>query len=182
MTQTILHIDASARNEGSVTRDLSRKVADAFPQAKILRRDLADAVIPQIDEAWVGATFTPPDQRSDDQKAALALSDILVDELERADKIIIGTPIYNFSVPAALKLWIDQVARAGRTFEYTEKGPRGLLSDKEVIIAVAAGGTAIGSDVDYATPYLRHFMGFLGLTNVTVVTQDSLAAFTDQAA
>ncbi len=182
MTQTILHIDASARNAGSVTRDLSQRVVDAFPGATILRRDLAEVHLPQLDETWVGATFTPPDQRSADQQAALHLSDALVDELERADTLVIGTPIYNFSVPAALKLWIDQIARAGRTFEYTDQGPRGLLADKQVILAIASGGTAIGSEVDFATPYLTHVLGFLGLTDVTVVTQDSLAAFTARAA
>lgn len=182
MTQTILHLDASARHEGSVTRDLSQKLTKAFANATVTRRDLAANPVPQIDEQWVGATFTPPDQRSAEQKSALALSDILVDELEQADKIIIGTPIYNFSIPSALKAWVDQVARAGRTFEYTAQGPRGLLSGKEVIIAVSAGGTAIGSDIDFATPYLTHVFNFLGLTNVTFVTKDEVEAFTANAA
>ncbi|MEM9845232.1 MAG: NAD(P)H-dependent oxidoreductase [Pseudomonadota bacterium] len=182
MPHAILHIDASAREADSITRVLSQKVVEAFPQATILRRDLADAPLPQIDETWVGATFTPPEQRTEDHRAALRLSDTLVDELESADTIVIGTPIYNFSVPAALKLWIDQVARVGRTFEYTAEGPNGLLKGKKVVIAIAAGGTVIGSQIDFATPYLKHFMGFLGLTDVTVVTQDDVAGFIARAA
>lgn len=182
MPHTILHIDASARDTGSITRDLSKQLVGTFPTANILRRDLGDAPLPQIDETWVGATFTPPDQRSEDQKTALQLSDTLVDELENADTIVIGTPIYNFFVPASLKLWIDQVARVGRTFEYTAEGPKGLLKGKKVIVAIASGGTSIGSDADHATPYLKHVLRFLGITDVKIVTQDSLAEFTADAA
>ncbi|MEM6480526.1 MAG: NAD(P)H-dependent oxidoreductase [Pseudomonadota bacterium] len=182
MTQTVLHIDASARDEGSVTRELSRKVVASFADATILRRDLAATPLPQVNKVWVEATFTAPDERSADQNAALELSDALVDELQSADKIVIGTPIYNFSIPAALKLWIDQVARVGRTFEYTAEGPRGLLSDKEAVVVVAAGGTPIGSDADYATPYLKHVLAFLGIHNVTVVKKDELEAYIARAA
>lgn len=182
MTQTVLHIDASARSKGSATRDMSRKIVDALTAERVIRRDLAAAPLPQVDETWVAATFTPKDQRSGLQNDALGLSDTLVDELERADTIVIGTPIYNFTAPAALKAWIDQVARVGRTFEYTAEGARGLLSDKSVIVAIASGGTTLGSDIDFATPYLRHIMGFLGLTDVSIVTQDDIETFVQRAA
>jgi len=124
---------------------------------------------------WVEANFTPAADRDEVQRDALALSDQLVAEIKAADVIVIGTPIYNFSVPAVLKAWIDLIARAGVTFEYTENGPNGLMTDKRVVIAVASGGTKVGSDIDFATGYLRHLMGFIGITNVEVVAADQMA-------
>lgn len=173
----ILHIDASARTIGSATRALSANVVSRISDgpATVTRRDLGTP-LPFIDETWVGATFTPPADRTTAQHEKLALSDSLVDELERADTIVIGTPIYNFGVPAALKAWVDQVARVGRTFNYTAEGPKGLLTGKRAVIAVASGGTEIGSDLDFATGYLRHVLGFLGIDDVTVVTGDTVDA------
>lgn len=164
----ILHIDASARINGSVSRDLSARIVARFEGAEVTRRDLNDT-LPHIDEAWVGATFTPADVRSDAQKDALALSDSLVEEVEAADIIVIGLPIYNFSVPASLKAWIDQITRAGRTFQYTEEGPQPLLSGKRAILAIASGGVPIDSPVDFATPLLRTALGFNGISEVEVV-------------
>ena len=112
MTRTVLHIDSSARSEGSVSRDLSARIVSRLGAAQVIRRDLA-APLPLLDGAWVGANFTPADQRSDEQKQLLALSDSLVAELKQADTIVIGSPIYNFSVPSTLKAWIDLVARVG---------------------------------------------------------------------
>mgnify|MGYP000489135813 FL=1 len=180
MTKTILHIDASARTEGSVTRDLSAKIVAKLGAAEVIRRDLAQP-LPLLDSAWVGANFTPADQRSDAQKAELALSDALVAELQKADTIVIGAPVYNFSVPSTLKAWIDLVARAGVTFSYSEAGPKGLLEGKRAIIAVASGGTAVGSDVDFATGYLRHVLGFIGITDVEIVAADTMAVDADAA-
>ncbi|MBI1493054.1 FMN-dependent NADH-azoreductase [Halocynthiibacter styelae] len=164
----ILHIDASARIDGSVSRDLSARIVARFEDAEVIRRDLNDT-LPHVDEAWVGATFTPADVRSDAQKEALALSDSLVEEVEAADVIVIGLPIYNFSVPASLKAWIDQITRAGRTFQYTEEGPQPLLSGKRAILAIASGGVPIDSPVDFATPLLRTALGFNGISEVEVV-------------
>lgn len=164
----ILHIDASARINGSVSRDPSARIVARFEGAEVTRRDLNDT-LPHIDEAWVGATFTPADVRSDAQKDALALSDSLVEEVEAADIIVIGLPIYNFSVPASLKAWIDQITRAGRTFQYTEEGPQPLLSGKRAILAIASGGVPIDSPVDFATPLLRTALGFNGISEVEVV-------------
>lgn len=174
MSHTILHIDASARHEGSVSRDLTARIIEALPKARVITRDVADTPLPHITEDWVGANFTPADARSNAQKAVLAQSDALVAELEAADTIVIGLPVYNFGVPAALKAWIDQVGRAGRTFKYTETGPVGLLEGKRAIVAVASGGTKAGSEIDFATPYLRHFLGFIGITDVQFVTADQL--------
>lgn len=174
MTRTILHIDSSARTEGSVSRDLSAQIVSRFGTAEVVRRDLA-APLPLLDGAWVGANFTPADQRSDEQKQLLALSDSLVAELKQADILVIGSPVYNFSVPSTLKAWIDLVARVGLTFQYTETGPVGLLEGKRAIIAAAAGGTQAGSDIDFATKYLRHVLGFIGITDVEVVAADTLS-------
>ena len=109
MTQTVLHIDASARTENSVSRDLSAQIVSRYSDAKILRRDLATP-LPVITGDWVGANFTPAPDRDAVQRDTLGLSDQLVAELSAADIIVIGTPIYNFSVPAALKIWIDLIS------------------------------------------------------------------------
>ncbi|MFY0690387.1 MAG: NAD(P)H-dependent oxidoreductase [Paracoccaceae bacterium] len=179
---TLLHIDSSARQTGSVTRDLSARIVDQLSQGgtPVVRRDIS-AGFPVLSEAWVSANFTPADARGDDQKAILAQSDALVEELRAADTIVIGLPIYNFSVPAAVKTWIDLVARAGLTFKYTETGPQGLLTGKRAIIAVASGGTKAGSEIDFATTYIRHFLGFIGITNVTFVSADQMAIDADAA-
>jgi len=180
MPNHILRVDSSARVQGSVTRDLTSTLIDRLDAGVVTTRDLSEGV-PLLTEAWVTANFTPADQRTEAQAAELAMSDNLVAELLAADTIVIGTPIYNFSVPAALKAWIDQVARAGVTFKYTDKGPVGLLEGKRAIIVIASGGTKSGSDVDYATDYMRHVLGFLGITDVAVVTADQLMMDADAA-
>ena len=174
MAQTILQIDASARSQDSVTRMLTAQVVAQHPDASVTARDLAADPLPHLTEDWVAATFTPENLRTEVQRLALALSDTLVAELQVADVIVIGLPIYNFSVPAALKAWIDQVARAGVTFRYTEDGPEGLLSGKKAVIAMASGGVPEGSPVDFATPFLRQFLGFLGISDVTVISADQM--------
>lgn len=174
MTQTILQIDASARVQGSTTRQLTAKIAARFG-GKVTHRDLSDA-IPQIDETWITANFTPADQRTKAQAAALALSDRLIAEIMAADVLVIGVPVYNFGVPAALKALIDQIARAGVTFKYSETGPKGLLSGKRAVLAVASGGTKVGSEIDFATGYLRHILGFIGITDVRIIAADALMA------
>ena len=174
MPQSILRLDTSARHAGSVSRELVDKIITRLgADSKIVTRDLADGV-PFVDEEWVNANFTPPAQRSAAQIAKLSISDDLVAELKAADTLVIGLPIYNFCVPAAMKAWIDQVARAGVTFQYTENGPKGLLRDKRVIIVVASGGVPVGSEADFATGYMRHVLGFLGLTDVEFVNADRL--------
>jgi len=178
MTNHILQINASARKAGSVSRALSDRITARFAGATVTKRDLATA-LPQINENWVGANFTPVDDRSAEQSAGLALSDDLIAEFKAADTIVIGTPIYNFAIPAALKAWIDLIVRAGETFTYTETGPVGLLEGKRVIIAFAAGGTAIGSEIDFASDYLRFIFGFMGISDVQFVQADQLAIDAD---
>lgn len=174
MSNAVLRIDTSARRTGSISRQLADDVIARLDPASVTTRDLAVTPIPQIDEAWVGANFTPADDRTDAQRETLALSDTLVAEVEAADTLVIGLPIYNFGVPAALKAWIDQIARAGVTFRYTESGPRGLLTGKRAIVVVASGGTEVGSEIDFATGYVTHVLGFIGITDVRFVTADRL--------
>ncbi|SEO01014.1 FMN-dependent NADH-azoreductase [Salinihabitans flavidus] len=179
MTQTLLHIDASARRQGSVTRDLTARIVNVHSDARVLRRDLAETPVPQIDETWVNANFTPAADRTEAQVEKLTGSDALISELQEADTIVIGLPVYNFGLPAALKAWIDQIARAGVTFRYTETGPEGLLTGKRAIIAMASGGTGAGSEIDFASTYLQHILGFIGITDVTLVAADQLAINAD---
>jgi FMN-dependent NADH-azoreductase len=174
MTHTVLKLDASARRDGSITRQLTDKITARLDADTLISRDLAETPVPQVTEAWLGASFTPEADRSPEQTKALALSENLIAEVERADTLVIGLPVYNFALPAALKAWVDQVARAGRTFHYTEDGPVGHLTGKRAIIAMASGGTEQGSGIDHATPYLRHILGFLGITDVTVIAADRL--------
>lgn len=177
MTHTLLRIDASARRTASVSRALTDRLIDRFAahgETKVLSRDLASG-LPQITEDWINANFTPDKDRSPAQKETLALSDELVAELQAADTIVIGVPIYNFGIPAALKAWIDLVARARVTFQYGETGPVGLLKDKRVILAVTSGGTEVGATNDFATAHLTYVLGFLGITNVEVIRADQQA-------
>ena len=173
MTHTVLNIQASARHDGSVTRQLSDKILTKIAADQTITRDLATG-LPLLDAAWLAANFTLADDRTDVQRETLALSDSLITEIKKADTIVIGSPVYNFSVPAVLKAWIDQIARVGVTFKYTPDGPVGLLSGKRAIIVIASGGTPVGSDIDYASGYLKHIMGFIGITDVTIIAADAL--------
>ncbi len=172
----LLRIDASMRHTDSVSRSL----ADQFIQSaqsqtniQVIHRDLTEG-LPFIDEQWITANFTDKEQRTLQQEQRLALSDTLIKELEAVDTVLIALPIYNFGVPAALKAWIDLVARAQKTFRYTQNGPVGLLKDKKAIIIITSGGTAVGSDIDFATDYLRHVLGFLGIHDIRIIAADQL--------
>lgn len=172
----ILRIDASARNAGSTTRQLTDQLVARLVEqgygAAVTQRDLALTPPALLTEAWVGANFTDETERSDEQKALLAGSDELIAELEAADTIVITAPIYNFAIPASLKAWVDLIARARRTFRYTEAGPEGLLTGKRAYIVFASGGVPLGSAVDFASGYLKHILGFVGITDVTIIAAD----------
>lgn len=176
MTNTILHINSSARFQDSVTRMLGDEIVDTLTPTKTLDRDLAKMPIPVLTEDWVSANFTPADLRSDAQKTVLQLSDQLIDEMIEADTLVIGAPMYNFGIPATLKAWIDHVSRVGRTFQYTENGPIGLLENKRAIVVIATGGTPVPSDIDFVSPYMRQFLGFVGITDVTFISADALGS------
>lgn len=181
----ILRVDASMRHDGSVSRRLGDKLIAALRRRSgpgtLVSRDLADGEVGFIGEAWIGANFTPADRRDGAQKAELALSDALVAELQAADTLVLTLPIYNFGVPAALKAWIDQVARAGLTFRYTADGPVGLLAGKTAYVVVASGGTEVDGPIDFATGYLRHVLSFIGIRDVTVIAADALMKDADAA-
>lgn len=174
----LLRIESSIKGGASVTRMLTDGLVARFADASVTVRDTQG--IPLIDGAWVGAAYTPADARTDDQKAALALSDTLIAELRDADVIVIGAPIYNFGVTGPLKAWIDQICRVGVTFAYTDTGPKGLLADKPVYVAYASGGVPMGSVADFSSAYLRQVLGFVGLKNVHFVAAEGVAS--DQAA
>lgn len=149
----VLQIDASMRRSGSVTRELADDLV-AVLEARdggiaLVNRDFAEG-LPFTDESWIGANVTDPAERSDSQKERLALSETLVDELKAADVVVIASPIYNFNVPAAMKVWIDLIARARETSRYTENGPVGLLEGKKAYVVSALGGTEAGDLADAA--------------------------------
>ena len=161
----LLRIDASMRKTGSVSRQLAdrliTKLADK-DNYEIKLRDLTES-IPFVNESWINANFTDPAERSSEQRAILSYSDALVAELKSAEALVIATPIYNFGVPAALKAWIDMIARARETFQYTENGPVGLLEVKKAYVIVTSGGTQLGSEIDFVSSWLHHILGFVGI-------------------
>ena len=171
----VLRIDSSARRAASSSRglsdDLLNALEDRYGKLDVMVRDVAEPV-PHVDQEWIDANFTDEDQRSPAQRDKLALSDRLVDELRAADVLVIGVPIYNFGVPAALKAWIDMVCRARLTFRYTDNGPQGLLEGKTAYVIVASGGVPVDSAVDFATPYLRQMLKFIGIRAVEVIAAD----------
>ena len=173
----ILKISSSGRIEGSTSRALSRDLIsalkDRYGEIDVVDRDLATGV-PVVDEAWIEANFTPEASRTEQQRKTLAYSDTLVAELQNADVLVIGVSMYNFSITATLKAWIDMIARARLTFRYTDNGPQGLLSGKKAYLVVATGGVPVGSPMDFATPYLRHALTFVGITDVEIVAADRL--------
>lgn len=172
----ILRIDASSRKTGSVTRSLTDETIDRLAEisaVNLVSRDVASG-LPFVDEDWISANFTPENDRTDAHKATLGLSDSLVAELKSADTIVIASPIYNFGIPATLKAWVDMICRIGMTFRYTENGPVGLLEGKRAIILVASGGTTVGSPIDFATPYLKQALAFIGITDVIFIAADAL--------
>ncbi len=171
----ILRVDSSMRTEGSVSRNLADKLVERLSDGstQVTERDLANG-IELINENWIGSNFTDPADRSDEQKTALAISDELVNELRAADTVVITAPVYNFHVPAALKAWIDMVARARETFRYTEEGPVGLLTGKKVYVVMTSGGTVLGAENDFVSGWLKYILAFMGMTDVTFIDSSGL--------
>lgn len=171
----ILHIDASINGENSVTRKMSaRLVAGLVKQggASVVARDLAKNDLPFIDAARFAANGTATEDRTPQQAELAVIADTLIGELQTANTIVIGVPVYNFFVPSTLKAWFDLVARAGTTFSYGENGPEGHLTGKKVYLLVASGGMGVGSEIDHMTPWLKLILGFVGLTDVTIIAAD----------
>lgn len=173
----VLQINASARQGANSTRVADSVVARllaAHPDAQVVVRDLAANPHPILDEATLGALFTPADKRTPEQAARVALDDALIAEVQAADTIVVGVPMYNLGVPVQLKSWIDAIARAGVTFRYTEKGPEGLLKGKKVYVALARGGRYRDTPFDTQVPYLQTVLGFLGMTDVNFFYAEGL--------
>jgi FMN-dependent NADH-azoreductase len=170
---TLLVVNSSPFHETSVSRHLSEEFVqnwkEANPNGRVITRDLTTSDLKTVDAAWVGASYTPKDARTAEQKQALAVSDTLIGELRAADEYVFGVPMHNFGIPSVLKLWIDQIARVGETFSYSEAGPKGLLVGKKATFLVASGGvydagTAMAS-FNHVEPYLRSVFVFLGVTD-----------------
>ena len=179
---TLLHVDSSPL-ESSVSRELTREFVKtwkvAHPDGKVIGRDLAKFAPKPVDAAWVGAAYTPEGGRTPEQKETLALSDELIAELETADEYVFGVAMHNFSIPSVLKLWIDQIARSGKTFSYGEGGVQGLLQGTKATVLMASGGvyelgTPSGA-LNFVEPYLRAVLGFLGVKDVKFVTAGGVA-------
>jgi FMN-dependent NADH-azoreductase len=178
--KTLLLINSSPRTN-SVSRRLTRQFATqwtaANPDGRVIERDLSDGSIPYLSEPWIEAAYTPEPARTAAQRNMLALSDLLIEEILSADVIVLGIPMHNHSVPATFKAWIDQIARAGKTFSYSDQGPKGLIpSDKKVIAVLTRGGVYAGENpqaaADFQVSYLRQVLGLIGLTDVTFIHAD----------
>ena len=184
----ILQINSSARRaqdgQGSFSTRFATELVTALQArhgaAELTVRDLTTAPHPVLDEAALGALFTPAEHRSPEQAAIVARNDALIAELLAHDVIVVGAPMINFGVPAQLKNWIDAVARAGVTFRYTATGPEGLVKGKQVYVVSSRGGKHVGQPTDQGvTEYLRMVFGFLGMTDVEFVYLEGLAMGAD---
>jgi len=179
---TLLHIDSSPLDT-SISRELTREFVGAWklknPTGVVIDRNLAANPPKPVDQTWVGSAYTPENARTEVQKVALATSDALIAELEKADEYVIGVAMHNFSIPSTLKLWIDQVVRSGKTFAYGANGPEGLLKGKRATILVASGGVyeagTPAAALNFVEPYLRTILGFIGITDATFVTAGGAA-------
>ncbi|MBT9392353.1 FMN-dependent NADH-azoreductase [Hymenobacter sp. NST-14] len=178
----ILNVVSSPRGAASYSIKLGNAILDklqaANPGSTVTTRDLATSPFPQLEEAKLTALFTPPANRTPEQQQAALHSDDAIAELQAADVIVIGAPLYNFGIPSTLKAWVDHIARAGITFRYTESGPEGLLKGKKVYVAMSSGGVyseGPAAGYDFVAPYLKAVLGFLGMTDVTVFRVEGTA-------
>ena len=179
----LLRIDSSARGN-SISRQMTAKFVEHWtkqhPEGEVIVRDLAATPLPHITDEWVHAAYSDPASLTAEQKLALATSDTLISELRQADEIVIGAPMYNFTIPAPLKAWIDQVVRVGQTVRFGQSGPEGLLKGKKVYVVTSRGGGyrpgTPTEHFDYQEPYLRHILAFVGLTDVTFIHTENQKA------
>ena len=179
----ILQINSSARSwangQGSQSTRLANELVGqlraAGPDATLTLRDLTANPHPALDEATLGALFTPADARSAEQHARVALDHALIDEVKAADVIVIGVPMVNFGITSQLKNWIDAIAKAGVTFKYSATGPVGLVEGKKVYAVLTRGGVYRDQPHDTQVPYLRQTLGFLGMTDIEFIYAEGLA-------
>ena len=177
--KTLLQINTSIFSDGGQSSQLAQRFVAGWrelnPGATVTVRDFAREPVPHLDAASFGAFIAKPEERTAEQRKAVAYSDALIAELKAADVIVLGLPLYNFGLPSTLKAYFDQVGRAGSTFRYTAEGPVGLLTGKKAYVFAARGGLYKGTPSDTQTPYVRAFLAFLGITDVEFVYAEGLA-------
>lgn len=177
-TNNVLHIKSSILGQHSVSSQLTDELLAALQGAgntlHIVERDFDSQPVPHFDSAWLGALSIPEDNRSSEQQEKVDFTNSLVAEVLHADIIVIGLPMYNFSVPSMLKAWVDHIARAGVTFKYTEQGPVGLLKGKKAYVVASMGGDHDTDGADFLRPYVKVIMGFLGITDMEIISASGL--------
>lgn len=174
----ILHIDSSLFSAGGVSSTLANRFVEELrtrePLVEVTRHDLGAEGIPHLDGVRLRAIATPEEQRDPQQRAIATYADDLIRELQQADILVLGVPMYNFAIPSTLKAWFDYIARAGITFRYTETGPEGLLKGKRAYVFTSRGGLHAGKETDSQTPFIRTMLGFLGISDVEFVYAEGL--------
>ena len=175
----LLQINTSLFSGHGQSSQLAERFVSAYlsrnSDTQLVTRDLGAEPVPHLDGARFTAFTTPAEQRTAEQRAVVAYSDALIDELRRADVIVLGLPMYNFSIPSQLKSYFDHIARIGETFSYTPQGPVGLLAGKKAYVLEARGGNYVGTHWDTETAYVRNFLAFIGITDVEFVHAEGLA-------
>lgn len=178
----ILHLITSPRKSQSYSAQLGNAIVEkltaAHPGSTVVVRNLAEAPFPHLEEAHIQSFFTPDEARTPEQISAIAHSDEAIAELQAADYVVIGAPMYNFSITSNLKSWLDHIARRGKTFNYGANGPEGLIKGKKVYLAISTGGVYSEGAMkvyDFTENYLRTVLGFMGMTDVTVVRAEGLS-------
>ena len=172
----ILFLKTSPKNEGSISTELGEYLVNqltSVSKSTVTKRQL-DEEIPFINQQIINGLYVDDSQKTVEQKEALKLSDTIVEDVNNHDTIVISTPIYNFSAPAVLKAWADMGARVNKTFSYTENGPVGLLKNKKAYVVISSGGTKVGSEIDFFTPWMKHFLKFIGIIDVELIAADQL--------
>lgn len=176
---SILQVDSSPRSDRSISRKLTKQFVQTWqsydPEGVVTYRDVGRFSIPPIDEDWIAAAFTPPEQLTSNVKTALTISDQLIDELLAADFLVFGIPMYNYSVPANFKAYIDQIVRVRRTFTVDSDGYKGLVDGKKAVVITTRGGSYAGGPLDFQEPYLRAVFEFIGITDIAFIHAEKLA-------
>lgn len=174
--KNILVVNSSLNSDAGNSSKLVANYLDKLvgKDVKLDLLDLNEAQLPHLTQQEMAAWMTAPEERTQAQAELAAISDALLSRLEEADEVVIGLPMYNLGVPSTFKAWIDRLARAGKSFKYTETGPVGLIADKPVTVLAARGGVYAGTDYDTQTPYIRHIFGLMGITSVNFVYAEGL--------
>jgi FMN-dependent NADH-azoreductase len=178
----ILHIISSPQGEASISKKLGNAIIDKikarYPDSIVKERDLTTNLFPHLDRVQIGSWFTSAENRSPAQVEAIKISEEAIAELQEADIYVIGAPFYNFAIPSTLKAYLDHITRPGITFRYNEKGqPEGFLKNKKVYVAIASSGVYSEGELqsfDFVSPYLKFLLGFLGITNITIIRAEGL--------